>query len=535
MLRILLLVCAFVWALALPAGAQQLKLRNLATGLYRPNWVGAPDGDTHRVFVIEQPGRIRIVRDGVLLPAPFLDVDAFSTDNGREQGLLGLAFHPNYRTNGKYYVCFTDNTNAIVVRQYIASATPGFDVDISDTTNFIDVLGPVAKVDNAHNSGCLQFGPDGMLYVSIGDGGGQFDSGPGHVPVIGNAQSNTVVFGKILRIDVDAGPPWDPGDNPWSSDTDTGHDLVWAIGLRNPWRFSFDVANGDLYVGDVGQAGYEEVDWVPHAQGFGVNFGWKCEEGEHCHANGGCVCNLPAGTNPAITNPLHVYDHGLARCAIIGGVVYRGDWIPDLDGTYFFGDMCTRRIYTLRKSPVSTSYTLLERTAEFDPPGPDTLGAISSFGTDGNGEVLLADYANGRIYRVEAQCVAPSNYCASAPNSRGAGATISYTGGNYLSENDLTLVCSGLPPGAGGYFVFGQGRQQVPAGNGFACVRTSHLRYGATRAGNTGVATKAFDASLFPGRITPGTTWTFQFFYFDPAGGGTGYNWSDGLTVPFCY
>lgn len=531
MFRSLVAVCA----LALPALAQQLKVRAVAQGLTQPIYVCAPEGDLHRLFVVEQPGRIRVVRDGVLLAAPFLDIDAEVTSTGREQGLLGLAFHPNYRTNGKYYVYFTDNSWSVVIREYIASATPGFDVDVSDTQNFQNVFGPQTKVEPTHNSGCLQFGPDGMLYASLGDGGGAFDTGNGHVPVFGNAQSIGVPFGKILRMDVDAGPPWDPGDNPWSSDTDAGHDLVWAIGLRNPWRFSFDPANGDLWVGDVGQAGYEEVNWIPHAQGAGANFGWRCQEAEHCHNNGACACNLPAGTNPALTNPLHYFDHGFARCAIVGGVVYRGDWIPELQGTYFFADLCSRRIYSLKKSPVSTNYTLLERTAEFDPPGPDSITGITSFGTDGSGEVLMCDYLSGKIYRIEAVCQPPSTYCLAAPNSTGFGGAMGWTGGNYLSENDLTLVCSGLPPGAGGYFVFGQGREQIFAGNGYSCIRTNRLRFGATRADASGVARRAFDALAFPGRVQPGTTWTFQFFYFDALGGGAGYNWSDALQVPFCY
>src|SRR5262245_57289646 len=239
----MLLRTATLLLLALPAAAQTLQTRLIAGGLDHPIYVGAPEGDLSRLFVIEQLGRIRIIRDGVLLPTPFLDIDPLVNSVGREQGLLGLAVHPNFRTNGKYYVTFTLNSAAILVRQYIVSATPGFDVDVSDTTNFTDIVGPLTKLQNTHNSGCLQFGTDGMLYQSVGDGGGAYDQGPGHDPVIGNGQSLTTPFGKILRIDVDAGPPYDPGDNPWSSDTDGNHDLIWCWGLRNPWRFSFDPEN----------------------------------------------------------------------------------------------------------------------------------------------------------------------------------------------------------------------------------------------------------------------------------------------------
>jgi glucose/arabinose dehydrogenase len=516
-----------------PVSAQTLKSRLLSGGVLHPVWVGAPAGDLARLFVVEQDGRIRVVRDGVLLPAPFLDIDAEVTSVGREQGLLSLAFHPQYATNGKYYVCFTDNTNAVEVREYVVAAVPGLHVDVSDTTNWRTVVGPIPKAARTHNGGCLAFGPDGMLVASLGDGGGGNDTGPGHDPIVGNAQSLGSLFGKLLRIDVDAGPPWDPGDNPWSDDLDGVDDLIWARGLRNPWRFSFDAANGDLYVGDVGQNAWEEVTWLPFAAGFGANFGWRCQEGLTCTSNGGCVCNVPPGANPALVDPVIVYPHATGLCSITGGGVYRGSWIPGLEGTYFYADYCTHEIWSTRVVG-GVAAPSVNRTAELDPPGPDAVRFVSHFGTDARGEIVFCDYLDGEIYRLEAVCVPPTIHCVGAPNPVGPGARMGWTGTNELARNDLGLVCTGLPASTLGFFLHGRGRTQLPLGDGFLCIADDHWRVGMAQA-SAGTASRAFDALAFPARVDPGETWSFQFYYRSIAAGGTGFNLSDALEVLFCY
>lgn len=514
------------------ARAQTLEARRVAGGFVLPVWTGAPAGDLHRVFVIEQEGRVRIVRDGVVLATPFLDLVPEVNSATREQGLLSLAFHPRFASNGKYYACFTDLNSSIVVREYVAGPNP-LDDDVSSTSGARDVVGPIRKPTPGHNGGCLQFGPDGMLYLSTGDGGGGYDVGPGHDPAIGNAQSLQSLFGKILRVDVDAGPPYDPGDNPWSSDTDGVDDLIWSIGLRNPWRFAFDAANGDLYVGDVGQNTWEELDWLPHALGFGANFGWRCQEGLHCTGFAGCTCNVPPGTNPALVDPVIEYEHVNGKCAVMGGVVYRGTAIPWLSGAYFYAEYCTHRIFTCAiASGVVTNH--VDRTAELDPFGADTIGFVTSFGVDGSGEVLLCDYVDGEIYRVGEACPASSTYCVGAPNSVGPGARIAATGSSYVSRDDFGLAVAGLPPSTFGFFVTGTGRTQLPLGDGFLCIASNHVRLGIAQASSTGVATRAIHASTFPGALDPGEVWSFQFHYRNVAAGGAGSNLSDAIEVPFC-
>jgi len=520
--------------LAVPSAAQTLQTRFITGGLVHPVCIAAPEGDLARVFVVEQDGRIRIVRDGVLLPTPFLDIDAEVNSVGREQGLLGLAFHPNFRTNGKYYVTFTQNSAAIVVRQYVVSANPGFHVDVSDTTNFVDVHGPLAKPQNTHNAGCLQFGPDGMLYISVGDGGGAFDNGPGHDPLVGNGQSLATAFGKLLRLDVDAGPPYDPGDNPYSSDTDAGYDLIWCSGLRNPWRFSFDPANGDLYIGDVGQAAREEVNWSSFARSKGANFGWRCQEGLVCLGLTGCICNLPAGTNPDVRNPVLDYPHANGRCAIVGGIVYRGDWMPELQGSYFYADNCTGRIWTTRVEGGIASPSV-ERTAELDPPGSQAISYASCFGTDGIGEPYTVDYLDGELYRIERVCPPRTNFCLTSPNSVGPGARMLSLGSSSLSAADLTLQCRGLPPGAEGYFFQGREPLQLPSFGGFLCVGREVVRLGWVRADGQGFARRPLPFANLLDMPQPGETRHYQFVYRDPGFGGALFNLSDGLSVPFCY
>ncbi len=363
--------------------------------------------------------------------------------------------------------------------------------------------------------------------------GGGYDTGPGHDPVMGNAQSLATRLGKLLRIDVDVGPPWDPGDNPWSDDADGIDDLIWARGLRNPWRFSFDAANGDLYLGDVGQNQWEELDWLPHAQGFGANFGWRCQEALHCTPYPGCVCNVPPGTNPTLVDPVLEYEHVNGQCAVMGGVVYRGSAMPWLAGTYFYAEYCTHRIGTFQIVNGAV-VNHVDRATELDPPGADELHFVAAFGVDGAGELLACDYYDGELYRIEAACASPSVRCEGAPNSVGPGARMSWSGSGSLAQNDLVLRCSGLPPNSLGFYFYGNGRVQTPLGNGYLCIASDHWRLGAASVAADGTTERAFDAFAFPARVDPGETWQFQFYYRNVAGGGAGFNLSDALAVPFC-
>jgi glucose/arabinose dehydrogenase len=336
--------------------------------------VVTPAGDGgDRLFVVEQPGRIRIVRNGEVEPEPFLDIAdrvALST----EQGLLGLAFHPRYGQNGRFFVDYTDTSGDTVVAEYRVSTD---DPDRADPGSERVVLAFDQPFAN-HNGGDLAFGPDGYLWIGTGDGGSGGDP-------MGNGQDLGTLLGKMLRIDVDhrdAGLAYAiPPDNPFVERAGARAE-IWALGLRNPWRYSFDRATGDLWIGDVGQSSFEEIDHVPSDEA-GLNFGWNVMEG------GGCF-QPPSGCDESgITLPVAGYGHD-AGCSVTGGYVYRGTRWPALAGAYLFADFCSGVIWGLDASdPKAEPAELL------------TLGHnISSFGQDDEGELYVTDLVSGQVLRV---------------------------------------------------------------------------------------------------------------------------------------
>jgi glucose/arabinose dehydrogenase len=335
----------------------------------------AGDG-TGRLFVVEQAGTIRVVAGGRVLPAPFLDIRSLVVAGG-EQGLLGLAFHPQFATNGLFYVYYTarpvgagagDNT----VARYRVSAT---DPNRADPASGAVLLAIPDRHPN-HNGGMLLFGPDGYLYVGTGDGGGEGDPD-------GNAQNLQSLLGKLLRLDVDGAFPYAiPPTNPFVGRPDARPE-IWAYGLRNPWRDSFDRATGDLYIADVGQDRFEEVNYQRAGSVGGRNYGWNRTEGFHCYPSPPCDWR-------GITLPVAEYDHTGGNCSITGGYVYRGRLLLALRGAYLYGDFCSGRIWALRRSALGWTSRLLL----------DTALQISSFGEDEAGELLVADLASGRIFRL---------------------------------------------------------------------------------------------------------------------------------------
>ena len=407
-----LLLCVPLVAFRDASGFEVLRV---ATGLSRPVFLTAPPGDGERVFIVEQhSGDIHILRlsDDSLEATPFLTVGGLST--GNEQGLLGLAFHPDYASNGFFYVYFTDPDTRVV--RYQVSSDP----DVADATSATPVLS-ISQPQSNHNGGWLGFGPDGFLYVSSGDGGAANDSGSGHTSGVGNAQDITDnLLGKILRLDVDGDDfPLDgqrnysiPPGNPFAGGS--GDDEIWLYGLRNPWRPSFDRQTGDLYIADVGQNRCEELDVQPASASPGTNFGWRLREGVIA-TPGGVGGPAPAGA----VEPIFDYPHfpSFASCSgpggsfegfsITGGYVYRGP-IPELAGRYFFADFSTARLWSLRwdgSSPAlfnGSNYTeLTDHTG--DPnftPDIGSLGAISSFGEDALGNLYLLDLADGEVFRL---------------------------------------------------------------------------------------------------------------------------------------
>ena len=338
-----------------------------AGGFSRPVDVQHAGDGSGRVFVIEQPGRIRIVQDGQVLATPFLDIQERVDDGGNEQGLLGLAFHPNYEGNGFFYVNYNRGGGDTVIARFQVTGDPNV-ADPDSEFKLMEISQPFPN----HNGGGLDFGPDGYLYLGLGDGGAAGDP-------FGNGQSLNTLLGKVLRVDVDAGDPYAiPSDNPFANGG--GQPEIWAYGLRNPWRISFDRATGDFFIGDVGQGVSEEIDFIPAGSPGGQNFGWDHREGAHDYAGGG-----PAG----MIDPAAEYTHNEGGCSITGGYVYRGPSLPEWQGIYIYGDYCTGIVWGLIRSGDSWQ----------DPVLFDTGCNISSFGEDEAGELYLADL-NGGVYRL---------------------------------------------------------------------------------------------------------------------------------------
>ncbi|MBX3062587.1 MAG: PQQ-dependent sugar dehydrogenase [Anaerolineae bacterium] len=334
----------------------------------------AGDG-SGRIFVVEQAGYIWIVKDGVVNKEPFLDIseqlpDEVFRGGYTERGLLGLAFHPNYKTNGQFFITYTRRDSLNILARYHVSAA---DPDRADPASEQIVL-QYQHPEMNHNGGMLAFGHDSYLYMGVGDGGG-YQGDPD-----GNAQNKASLLGKILRIDVNSDPYSIPADNPFVNESGARPE-IWVLGLRNPWRFSFDRATGDLYIGDVGWAQHEEVDVLPAGVG-GVNFGWNSFEATHL---------LDGRTDPGgVTMPVTEYEHTDGACSITGGYVYHGPGAPTLRGVYVFGDYCNGRVWALFRNEAGEWQT--KRLM-------DTGLQISSFGEDEQGGLYLVTY-KGYIYRL---------------------------------------------------------------------------------------------------------------------------------------
>jgi glucose/arabinose dehydrogenase len=355
-----------------PAGSG-VGVQEVVSGLSFPLYLTAPAGDFARLFVVEKTGRIRIVKDGVLLPDPFLDLSA-QVSSGGEQGLLGLAFDPDYATTGRFVVHYTDLDGNTALSRFQVSADP----DRADPATGQVVLSAIQPFDN-HNGGQLTFGPDGFLYLGLGDGGSSGDPG-------NRGQDLSDLLASILRIDVRTGDPYTvPPDNPFVGQPNARPE-VWSYGLRNPWRFSFDRANGDLYIADVGESQLEEIDVSPAAEGGGkgVNYGWSVMEGARCFHGTGC-------DQTGLTLPVLEYDHSHG-CSITGGYVYRGSAIPAIQGHYFYSDFCQRWVRSFR-------YAAGMATEETSWPALNTGGTIVSFGEDAAGEMYILE-AGGRVSRI---------------------------------------------------------------------------------------------------------------------------------------
>ncbi|MBI4671415.1 MAG: PQQ-dependent sugar dehydrogenase [Chloroflexi bacterium] len=358
-------------------GSFSLAAEPLISDLTRPVFVTHAGDGTGRLFVVEQPGRIWIAENGRLRAEPFLDIRDKITTRGNEQGLLGLAFHPDYKNNGLFFVNYSraqDGDN--VIARYRVSDDPN-----TADANSEQILFTVDGLEPNHNGGMLAFGPDGYLYVGTGDGGG---AGDRHGS-IGNGQNLNTLLGKILRLDVNADTYQIPPTNPFVNQANARPE-IWAYGLRNPWRFSFDRATGDLYIADVGQNSKEEVDFQPASSKGGENYGWRILEGDECYdENQNCARN-------DLIAPIVFYSHDLG-CSITGGYVYRGQKYPWLVGTYIFADYCSGIVWATTRNANGQWQT--NRVGKFD-------DDISSFGEDEVGELYVVGHGNGVIYKLTA-------------------------------------------------------------------------------------------------------------------------------------
>jgi glucose/arabinose dehydrogenase len=369
--------------------APEIALETLATGLAQPTAI-THAGDP-RIFLTLQRGQVVVFDGGGVRTAPFLDIQPLVGCCG-ERGLLGLVFHPRYSENGFFFVDYTNTAGDTVIARYRVSTDPAV-ADPGSGVTLLTIPQPFAN----HNGGQLAFGPDGYLYVGMGDGGSAND------PMC-NGQRDESLLGKILRIDVDANassPPFYgiPPDNPFASPGGP-RDEIWTKGLRNPWRFSFDRSTGDLFIGDVGQGAREEIDFQAAGTPGGRNYGWKMMEGTLCGGGGtsGCPSGVSACNSPALTLPILEYSHAAGDCSVTGGYIYRGRQFPRLAGTYFYGDYCTGKIWGATSAAGSWSSRLFTRRAT----------NLTTFGEDAAGELYLATESGLLARIVDANPVAPT-------------------------------------------------------------------------------------------------------------------------------
>jgi glucose/arabinose dehydrogenase len=341
----------------------------VASGLNAPIGIANAGDGSERLFILEQEGKIRILQAGAPIDEPYLDISDRVGCCG-ERGLLGLAFHPRYSENGFFYVNYTDRDGNTAIARYQVSADDPNRADADSELTLLNIAQPYPN----HNGGAVVFGPDGYLYLGLGDGGSGGDPQ-------GNGQSTVTLLGKILRIDVDQGELYAvPSDNPFVSGG--GLSEIWAYGLRNPWRLSFDRLTGDLYIADVGQNAWEEINFKAAGSPGGANFGWNYREGAHPYQG-----NPPQGIE--LIEPVAEYSHDQG-CSVTGGVVYRGAELRDWQGVYLYGDYCSGKVWGLVRNPLGAWLQGLLF---------ETGSTITSFGEDESGEVYLTDYA-GTLYRL---------------------------------------------------------------------------------------------------------------------------------------
>lgn len=430
-------------AVAPAPSAQTASTRRIATGFSNPVWAGAPAGDT-RIFIVLKGGRIRLLKNGEVQPGTFLNINP-QVSLGSEQGLLGMAFDPNFNANGLFYVNYTNTSGATVVSRFTVDAT---NPDLADPTSEVPII-TIGQPFSNHNAGDIHFGPDGYLYIATGDGGSGNDPGC-------RSQDLGSLLGKMLRIDVSTLPYTIPPDNPFIGVPGARPEII-HYGLRNPWRFSIDPQTGDMFIGDVGQNAREEISAAPGGM-LGLNFGWKIMEANRCNQSTACAASVPPCFDSSFQPPIVELLQSGGSFSVVGGRTYRGSLLPNEVGKYFFSDFFDDRIRSMDYDGTTGMVSnLTDRTAEFDPP-VGAIRNIASFGEDGFGELLIIDHTasgNGEVYKM-----VPDNAAqATAIVDAGAGinpqaytpTSLPILGNIYQSELDV----SNHPGGATASAVFG--------------------------------------------------------------------------------
>lgn len=395
--------------------SQIVGIQPFATGLSNVVEITHPANDS-RLFAVQKTGQIRIVNtDGSVNSTAFLTVTGLSS--GGEQGLLGLAFHPNYTSNGLFYVNYTNTAGDTVIARYSVSGNP----DIANTTETI--LMTIDQPYTNHNGGSIKFGPDGYLYIGMGDGGSGGDP-DGYAQNLTVQAGNRVFLGKMLRLDVDSASPYGiPSTNPYVGQA--GREEIWAIGLRNPWKFSFNRLTGDLWIADVGQNNIEEINRTTTPIPTGLNFGWRCYEGNSAYNTSGCAAMA------TMTFPLAQYTHTGGACSVTGGYVYTGTTFPNLQNKYFFADYCLNRIGYVNSSGTITYSTTFGGANNF-----------TSFGENKNGELYVTN--GSTIYRVIDTSLSTDEFTKNDftvyPNPSKSVVKIESNGNSLISQIDLCDV-----------------------------------------------------------------------------------------------
>lgn len=512
---LLALTCA---GLSSSASAQRLEPVLVATAAGRPTSIAFAPGVTDQYYVAEKTGRIWVMRDGTYLQTPFMDLRPLVNDTG-EGGLLGMAFDPDFQANGYFYLSYTVGDNAgdsVVARYSIQSGS----LEVGDPGSAEVLFGPLVQSTDRHKGGDLGFGPDGMLYFSLGDGVQALE-----------AQDLASPRGKIHRFDPDLPFPHAPADNPFVG-TAGAVPTVWAYGFRNPWRFDIDPDTGDLYVGDVGEGALEEITRLEGAMG-GANAGWPCKEGSACFAGGLCDCN-----DPSFVDPIAELTHAApdSACSITGGVIYRGSAIPSLAGQYVFTDFCSGSYYRV-EDPSGAAPGVVDVSADVQAGGMP-IRFVVEFARDAEGEIYFVTHYGAEIFKLVPRA-GFETYCESAPNSSGSAAVLTPSGSASIAAANLTLSVGQLPTNALGYFILSQARADVPGfggSQGVLCVGQPIARWSAIvlQSGAAGQVSLTTDLTDLPPTVIPtaGATWNFQYWTRDANPAATS-NTSNAAAVTF--